>query len=65
METVDVHAKLTEMLAQTSARHKHLCPRQVLGVRMGLYAAELFPIELPQRDKRLLALVETVALPMV
>ena len=59
METVDVHAKLTEMLAQTSARHKHLCPRQVLGVRMGLYAAELFPIELPQRDKRLLALVET------
>ena len=59
METVDVHPKLTEMLAQTSAWHKHLCPRQVLGVRMGLYAAELFPIELPQRDKRLLAFVET------
>ena len=59
METVDVHPKLKEMLAQTSAMHKHLCPRQVLGVRMGLYAAELFPIELPQRDKRLLAFVET------
>ena len=59
METVEVNPKLTEMLAQTSARHKHLCPRQVLGVRMGLYAAELFPIELPQRDKRLLAIVET------
>jgi formylmethanofuran dehydrogenase subunit E len=47
------------MLAQTAALHKHLCPRQVLGVRMGLYAAGLFPIELPQRDKRLLAFVET------
>ena len=59
METVEVNPKLKEMLAQTSLPHKHLCPRQVLGVRMGLYAAELFPIELPQRDKRLLAFVET------
>jgi formylmethanofuran dehydrogenase subunit E len=59
METAVDDPKLQEMLAQTSALHKHLCPRQVLGVRMGLYAAELFPIELPQRDKRLLAFVET------
>ena len=59
METVEVNPKLKEMLAQTSALHKHLCPRQVLGVRMGLYAAELLSIELPQRDKRLLAIVET------
>lgn len=59
METEVENPKLKEMLAQTTALHKHLCPRQVLGVRMGLYAAELFPIELPQRDKRLLAFVET------
>jgi formylmethanofuran dehydrogenase subunit E len=59
METVEANPKLQEMLAQASALHKRLCPRQVLGVRMGLYAAELFPIELPQRDKRLLAFVET------
>ena len=59
METVEVNPKLKEMLAQTSLPHKHLCPRQVLGVRMGLYAAELFPSELPQRYKRLLAFVET------
>lgn len=39
--------------------HKHLCPRQVLGVRMGLYAGELFRLELPQRDKRLYTFVET------
>lgn len=39
--------------------HNHLCPRQVLGVRMGLYAGELFGLELPQSDKRLFAFVET------
>jgi formylmethanofuran dehydrogenase subunit E len=46
-------------LAETAAMHKHLCPRQVLGVRMGLYAGELLHLELPQRDKRLYAFVET------
>ena len=50
---------LKSMLAQTAAMHKHLCPRQVLGVRMGLVAAGLFPLELPQKNKRLLAFVET------
>ncbi len=39
--------------------HDHLCPRQVLGVRMGQYAGELFGLELPQADKRLYAIVET------
>ena len=52
-------AALKEMLARTAAMHKHLCPRQVLGVRMGLVAAGLFPFELPQKNKRLLAFVET------
>lgn len=46
-------------LANAGAMHKHLCPRQVLGVRMGLHAGELFSLELPQRDKRLYAFVET------
>ena len=49
---------LKNMLAQTAAMHKHLCPRQVLGVRMGIAAAGLFPFELPQKNKRLLAFVE-------
>ena len=52
-------ATLKNMLAQTAAMHKHLCPRQVLGVRMGIVAAQLFPFELPQKNKRLLAFVET------
>jgi formylmethanofuran dehydrogenase subunit E len=39
--------------------HNHLCPRQVLGVRIGMFAAELFALDLPQADKRLYAFVET------
>src|SRR5208283_4160802 len=59
METAVANPKLKEMLAQTNGLHKHLCPRQVLGVRMGVYAAEILSLELPQQDKRLLAFVET------
>jgi formylmethanofuran dehydrogenase subunit E len=50
---------LQHLLDQTAALHNHLCPRQVLGVRIGMYAAELFALELPQADKRLYAFVET------
>jgi formylmethanofuran dehydrogenase subunit E len=50
---------LEDLLAQSAALHNHLCPRQVLGVRMGLWAAQLLGLELPQTDKRLLTLVET------
>ncbi|NWG15872.1 MAG: TraR/DksA C4-type zinc finger protein [Chloroflexi bacterium] len=50
---------LTQLLDQTAARHDHLCPRQVIGVRMGLYAAELLDLVLPQSDKRLITFVET------
>jgi formylmethanofuran dehydrogenase subunit E len=56
---VRMNADLKTRLGQTAAIHKHLCPRQVLGVRMGLYASELFPIELPQNGKRLFVFVET------
>jgi formylmethanofuran dehydrogenase subunit E len=50
---------LATLLAQSIALHDHLCPRQVLGVRMGMYAAELLDLPLPQTDKRLYTLVET------
>jgi formylmethanofuran dehydrogenase subunit E len=50
---------ITPYLEQTAAFHNHLCPRQVLGVRMGLYAGEVLGLSLPQGDKRLLAFVET------
>lgn len=59
--------RLVRRLAQESAkRHDHLCPRQVLGVRLGL--AGVHALALPQNgtnqqfentDKRLLTFVET------
>lgn len=52
-------ASLEELLAATAACHSHLCPRQVLGVRMGRLAAQVLQLDLPQRDKRLLTIVET------
>jgi formylmethanofuran dehydrogenase subunit E len=50
---------LPDLLARSSALHKHLCPRQVLGVRMGMQAAALLGLGLPQTDKRLFTFVET------
>jgi formylmethanofuran dehydrogenase subunit E len=50
---------LATYLDQSTALHKHLCPRQVLGARIGMYAAELLELELPQTNKRLVAFVET------
>lgn len=51
--------QLQELLDASAALHKHLCPRQVLGVRMGMHAGELLGLDLPQTGKRLLTIVET------
>ena len=50
---------LKELLDQSASRHAHLCPRQVLGVRMGMLAGELLKLDLPQVNKRLFAFVES------
>jgi formylmethanofuran dehydrogenase subunit E len=50
---------IKEILFESSAHHKHLCPRQVLGVRMGLYADQLLSLRLPCLDKHLLVIAET------
>ncbi len=52
---------LYELLQESSALHRHLCPRQVLGVRMGILAGDVLGLELPQAPdaKRLLSIVET------
>jgi formylmethanofuran dehydrogenase subunit E len=50
---------LAPLLEQVAALHKHLCPRQVLGVRLGLLGARCLQIDVPRSDKRLLAFVET------
>ncbi len=50
---------LSETLKTSAAQHRHLCPRQVLGARMGMLAGEALDLELPQVGKRLLTIVET------
>ena len=50
---------LIELLDASAALHHHLCPRQVLGVRMGMIAGNVLGLDLPRRDKRLLTIVET------
>jgi formylmethanofuran dehydrogenase subunit E len=59
---------LNELLEASAALHHHLCPRQVLGVRMGRLAGRLLGLDLPQSDtqasglsasKRLLTIMET------
>lgn len=43
----------------SSAQHSHLCPRQVLGVRMGLAALKALGMECPPSQHRLLVISET------
>lgn len=51
----DLHA----ILETSAERHAHLCPRQVLGARIGLAGAIALGLELPRHDKRLLIILET------
>ena len=50
---------LDELLAVSASHHHRVCPRQVLGVRIGLLAGRVLEIPLPQPEKRLLAIAET------
>lgn len=60
LRTIDHPVKsLALLLEETAALHPHLCPRQVLGVRMGILAGNLLDLDLPQTDKRLFTIVET------
>lgn len=52
-------AHIQELLEISSARHSHLCPRQVLGVRIGLAGAAALGLDVPRADKRLLTFVES------
>jgi formylmethanofuran dehydrogenase subunit E len=51
-------SEFESLLRQSASLHRHLCPRQVLGVRLGMCAARLFAALLPQKNKRMLAMVE-------
>lgn len=50
---------LQQVLEQSAARHSHLCPRQVLGARIGLAGAAALNLDVPRNDKRLLIIIET------
>jgi formylmethanofuran dehydrogenase subunit E len=58
-ELLDAFPEVRLGLSELSTMHKHLCPRQVLGVRMGLYAGKLLRLDLPRDDKQLHVFVET------
>jgi formylmethanofuran dehydrogenase subunit E len=48
-----------ELLKKSAERHSHLCPRQVLGVRIGMAGAHWLGLDVPRQDKRLLVIIET------
>ena len=50
---------IDELLSLSVERHSHLCPRQVLGVRIGLAGASWLGLEVPRQDKRLFVILET------
>lgn len=47
------------LLKKSAEMHQHLCPRQVLGVRIGLAGGRWLGLDVPQSDKRILTIVET------
>jgi formylmethanofuran dehydrogenase subunit E len=51
--------ELNELLKLSSSRHDHLCPRQVLGVRMGLAGLTAIGLEAPMPHKAALVFIET------
>jgi formylmethanofuran dehydrogenase subunit E len=50
---------LTDYLEKSSCDHSHLCPRQILGVRMGLCGLKAVGLPANQGNKRLLVITET------
>src|SRR5918911_1243912 len=55
---MDTDGPPEDVWGQLARLHPRLCPRQVLGVRIGQYAGELLGLALPRSDKQLLAFVE-------
>lgn len=51
--------RLSDYLQKSSRHHSHLCPRQILGVRMGLVGMSALGFDAPPEKKRLLVIVET------
>ena len=52
-------SEIDVLLTKSAAQHHKLCPRQVLGVRIGLFGARKIGLDIPRKDKHLLVFVET------
>ncbi len=50
---------LSTLLEASSQHHSHLCPRQILGVRIGLAGMKALGLEANEGTKRLLVILET------
>jgi len=50
---------LSDLLELSSSRHSHLCPRQVLGVRMGLAGLDVLGVKAPVTKLSALVIIET------
>lgn len=50
---------LEKLLQKSISHHGRLCPRQVLGIRVGLAGSTALGMEVPRGDKTLLVIVET------
>jgi len=51
--------RLSDLLQKSTRDHSHLCPRQILGVRLGLLGMKALGFDEPPAKKRLLVIVET------
>lgn len=52
METLD------ELIEQAAKAHGHLCPGQILGLRMGILGCRLVGVDDPKKEKSLIVCVE-------
>lgn len=61
MQLIIENTNFAHLLQRSADHHQHVCPRQVLGVRMGVYAGQILGLELPQTqaNKRLFTFIET------
>lgn len=59
MTTRALESSVAVACASSAAQHERLCPRQVLGVRIGIAAGHALGLTLPRDDKRLLLFAET------
>ncbi|MBI3739994.1 MAG: TraR/DksA C4-type zinc finger protein [Chloroflexi bacterium] len=56
---VKMCSSLSDILQKSSARHDHMCPRQVLGARIGLAGLAALGIESPINKSTALIIVES------